>query len=86
MGYLNNYKLHSKMNLTLYVHQLHNQHMPSVRIVLAWCASGACLVPVWLAHGARLACSRCASSSPAMHVWLASGARLASTWPSHLSF
>ena len=45
MGYLNNYKLYLKMTLTLYLHQLHNQHMPSVRMVRAWCLPGAQVVP-----------------------------------------
>ena len=35
MEYLNNYKLYSKINLTLHLYQLHNLHMPSVRAVVA---------------------------------------------------
>ena len=47
MEYLNNYKLYSKINLTLHLHQLHSQHILGV--------SDAHAMLVWLIHGVRLA-------------------------------
>ena len=44
MKYLNNYKLYSKINLTLHLDQLHSPHMPSVRTGVTWCTHGAYLV------------------------------------------
>ena len=68
MEYLNNYKLYSKINLTLYLYQLHILHMPSVRAIMAWCAHSACLV--------RTRCARCLFGMQAVLVWYACNAYL----------
>ena len=72
MEYLNNYKLYSKINLTLHLHQLYSQHIP-----------GACAVLVRRARSACLACMRCLSGVHAMPVWRARGACLVHTQCAH---
>ena len=64
-GIINNYILKFQKFLSLHLH-----HLNQVR---AQRLSGAHAMHVWLAHSARLACSRCVSGSPVVRVRCAFG-------------
>ena len=44
MKYLNNYKLYSKIDLTLHMDQFHSPHISGVHTGVAWCTHCAYLV------------------------------------------